>query len=59
MEDDMKREKEISKAKGAKAALNKPEPKKRSDPLEPCGKPQAQEAFRLNAADDACDEGVH
>jgi hypothetical protein len=27
--------------------------------LEPCGKPQAQEAARLQDADDACDEGLH
>ena len=27
--------------------------------LEPCGKPQAEEAARLWASDEACDEGVH
>jgi hypothetical protein len=26
--------------------------------LKPCGKPQAQEAQRLNDKDEACDEGV-
>jgi hypothetical protein len=27
--------------------------------LEPCGKPQAEEAARLKDSDEACDEGVH
>ena len=54
----MKRENEIAKGKLAKDASKKPEPKG-SDPLDPCVKPQAQEASRLKAADEACDDGVH
>jgi hypothetical protein len=27
--------------------------------LDPCGKPQAEEAARLEDSDEACDEGVH
>lgn len=31
---------------------------KDSDDLEPCDKPQAAEAARLRATDEACDDGV-
>jgi len=32
---------------------------KEAAPLDPCGKPQAEEAARLEDSDEACDEGVH
>jgi hypothetical protein len=36
-----------------------PAASKETAALEPCGKPQAEEAARLKDSDEACDEGVH
>jgi len=54
----MNRNAELVDAKGKKAAVKKQEPVE-EDSLEPCAKPQAQEASDFRAADDACDDGVH
>jgi hypothetical protein len=42
-----------------KKAEKIPTDPKKGEGLKPCGKPQSEEAARLNDADDACDEGVH
>ncbi len=51
------RDKAIGTGKTGKDAKMEAVQSKTQD-LEPCDKPQAQEASRLTAADEACDDGV-
>jgi hypothetical protein len=50
---------EKSKASGnTKTKKQERMPAEAKEGLEPCDKPQAQEALRPNVIDDACDDGV-
>jgi hypothetical protein len=51
------KEKDKAKGKGLKAPGNA-KPTAKGSALDPCDKPQAAEAARLRANDEACDDGV-
>jgi hypothetical protein len=48
-----------SKDRGASSSKGQAaKPGAKEEEIEPCDKPQAQEALRLRTSDDACDDGV-
>lgn len=55
----MKTESQGLKEREKAAAAAKPQVEEKADDLEPCTAPQAAEAQRAAAVDEACDDGVN